>query len=719
MVDIDTILLVGAAVLIAAIIAARIGTRVGLPSLLLFLALGMAMGEAFIGIQFEDADLAQALGFAALVVILAEGGLTTKWGDIRSSIGLASLLATVGVAISVGLMAIFGYYVLHLPLWIAVLLGAVTSPTDAAAVFSVLRHVPIPHRLRGALEAESGLNDAPTVLLVMVASSLAVGQQAAGPLELVGLILLELVGGLAVGLGLGWLGVLGLRRVALPSSGLYPLAAVVWAVLAYGSAAMLHLSGFAAVYVCALVLGNAQLPHRIATRSFVEGIGWIAQIGLFVMLGLLASPDRIDSARVVAALAGGAFLTIVARPLSVLATAFWFGMPVREQLFLSWAGLRGAVPIVLATIPLARGVNGAEFLFDVVLVFVLVSTVVQGLTLGPVANWLGLVDDEPAHDIDVELAPLERIAADLLQVRIPPKSRLAGMEVGELRLPDDTVVSLIIRDGHPFNPLGHERIKVGDELLVVTPSAQRERTEARLRDLGRAGRLARWRSRSAGQQSSPASVGIARCRAEKECSAAQGWGGGRGLRRQADRLGLDRVRGLGVLVEAAVLVPHQHVHRTVGPLVRAYHGVLEEGLDEQHLGVLGLGADDHRLLDLLDGIGGQRHLEALATQRTPDVAGQPAPITAVVDLDGYLAGLQLTLGHGLLHTRWRRGLRHRLNDVAIAPPRAIEEYAEQYQQRDRRSHDAKDPTDHAELLLRSSASSLPCPNPRAHPEPTG
>jgi potassium/hydrogen antiporter len=306
---------------------------------------------------------------------------------------------------------------------------------------------------------------------------------------------LELVGGLAVGAALGWVGVQGLRGVALPSSGLYPLAAVVWAVLTYGAAATLHLSGFAAVYVCALVLGNAQLPHRIATRSFVEGIGWIAQIGLFVMLGLLASPDRIDSARVVAALAGGAFLTLIARPLSVLATVFWFRWPIREQLFLSWAGLRGAVPIVLATIPLAGGVIGAEFLFDVVLIFVVVSTCVQAPTLTLVATRLGLVDDEPARDIDVEVAPLDRISADLLQVRIPLKSRLAGVEVGELRLPEDTVVSLIIRAGHPFYPLRNERIKVGDELLVVTPAARRERTEARLRELGRGGRLARWRSR--------------------------------------------------------------------------------------------------------------------------------------------------------------------------------------------------------------------------------
>jgi cell volume regulation protein A len=263
---------------------------------------------------------------------------------------------------------------------------------------------------------------------------------------------------------------------------------------------MLHLSGFAAVYVCALVLGNAQLPHRIATRSFVEGIGWIAQIGLFVMLGLLASPNRIDADRVVDAVAGGLFLTLVARPLSVLATAVWFRLPAREQLFLSWAGLRGAVPIVLATIPLARGVAGAEFLFDVVLVFVLVFTAVQAPTLAPVARWLGLLDDESARDIDVEVAPLDQISADLLQVRIPPKSRLAGVEVGELRLPEDTVVSLIIRDGHPFYPERHERIKIGDELLVVTPAAQRERTEARLREVGRGGRLARWRRGSADQR---------------------------------------------------------------------------------------------------------------------------------------------------------------------------------------------------------------------------
>jgi potassium/hydrogen antiporter len=497
MIEIDVILLVGAVVLIAAIIAARIGARIGLPSLLLFLGLGLVMGDSGIGIQFDDADLAQSLGFAALVVILAEGGLTTKWSDIRSSTILATLLATVGVGISVGLMTLFGHYVLGLPIWIAILLGAVTSPTDAAAIFSVLRTVPIPHSLRGALEAESGLNDAPTVLLVMLASSFAVGQpMELGILGLIGLILIELLGGLAIGAGLGWLGAQILRRVALPSSGLYPLAILVWIVFAYGIVAYIHASGFAAVYVCALILGNARLPHRAATRSFVEGVGWMAQIGLFVMLGLLAFPDRVTPRAAVIAVAAGLFLTFVARPSTVVACAVWFKIPVRHQVFLSWAGLRGAVPIVLAAIPLAQEVPGAEDLFDVVLVFVIVFTCLQGPSLPYVARRLGLFDDESAQDVEVEVAPLDKISADLLQVRIPVKSRLIGVEVSELRLPKDTLVSLIIRDDRPFFPDGRERIQAGDELLIVTPEDQRLNTEERLRAIGQRGRLARWRARS-------------------------------------------------------------------------------------------------------------------------------------------------------------------------------------------------------------------------------
>lgn len=494
MIQLDGILLVSAVVVMAAILAARIGTRVGLPSLLLFLGLGMIMGDSVLGLSFNDAELARALGFGALVLILAEGGLTTRWSEIRPSVGIAAVLATLGIAVSVGLMTLFGHYALGLDWWVAVLLGAVISPTDSAAVFSVLRDVAIPHRLRGALEAESGLNDAPTVLLVIAAST------AAGPRAgdtslpvLVGVIVLELLGGLVIGGALGYLGAAALRRVALPSSGLYPLATLVWAVFAYAVAGTAHTSGFAAVYVCALLLGNAQLPHRAATRSFVEGIGWIAQIGLFVMLGLLATPDRVSVRAVLTAVAAGLFLTFVARPISVAASAAWFRWSVRDQIFLSWAGLRGAVPIVLATIPLSEDIGGAVFLFDVVLVFVVVFTALQGPTLPLVASRLGLIDRDATGDVEVEAAPLDRISADLLQVRIPAGSRLSGLEIGELRLPEHTVVSLIIRDQAPFVPAARDRIKIGDELLIVAPAAQRGVTEDRLRALGRAGRLARWR----------------------------------------------------------------------------------------------------------------------------------------------------------------------------------------------------------------------------------
>ena len=492
-INLDGILLVSAVVLIAAIIAARLGARIGLPSLLLFLGLGMVMGDSGLGFQFSDPDLARALGFGALVLILAEGGMTTRWQEIKPSIGAAGMLATVGIFVSVGLVTVFAHFVLGLDLWIAVLLGAVISPTDAAAVFSVLRRVPIPNRLRGALEAESGLNDAPTVLLVVLASAAATGQPNEGGIAgLIGVIALELAAGLVIGIGLGWIGVQILRRVALPSSGLYPLAALVWTVFAYAVGASLHASGFAAVYVCALMLGNAQLPHRGATRSFVEGIGWIAHIGLFIMLGLLASPARVSLQAVLVALAAGAFLTFVARPLAVFASTVWFRFTLREQTFLSWAGLRGAVPIVFATIPLSVDVPGGIFLFDVVLVFVIVFTLLQAPTLPLVARLLKLVDHEAARDVEVEAAPLDRISADLLQVRIPEGSRLIGVEIGELRLGKHTVVSLVIRNESPFPPGGGTRIREGDELLIVTPAALRQQTEERLRSIGRGGRLARW-----------------------------------------------------------------------------------------------------------------------------------------------------------------------------------------------------------------------------------
>jgi len=283
-----------------------------------------------------------------------------------------------------------------------------------------------------------------------------------------------------------------MRRVALPASGLYPIAVLALTVLAYSSMAVLHASGFAAVYIAALVLGNSELPHRAATRSFSEGLAWLAQIGLFVMLGLLAEPQRISLQYVAYAVAAGLILTFLARPLSVVACSFSGAATRREQTFLSWAGLRGAVPIVLTTIPLANDVPRATELFDIVFVMVVIYTVLTAPSLPWVARMLGVARTGEPRDLDVEAAPLDRIAADLLQVNISRESRLHGVEVGELRLPTGASVALIVRDGQTTVPMDRTVLRRGDDLLIVTPRKVRDETEERLRRVSRGGRLGRW-----------------------------------------------------------------------------------------------------------------------------------------------------------------------------------------------------------------------------------
>lgn len=484
----DQALLIGTGVLLVAILSVRLSVGVGLPSLLVYLLMGVALGEAGLGVSFKDAGLAHALGFAALIFILAEGGLTTSWREIKPVMRLGVSLATIGVAMSVAVMAVFSHYVLGLSWELSVLLGAITSPTDAAAVFSVLRRVPLPRRLTGSLEAESGLNDAPTVVLVTLIS-VGGGHGVLGFLtEIVVELGVGVLAGLTVGFGAAWL----MRRSALPSPGLYPLAVLSFTVLAYAGSAALHGSGFAAVYVAALILGNADLPHRAATRSFSEGVAWLAQIGLFVMLGLLVSPSRIDLETVLTAVVAGLALTFLARPVSVAVAALVQPMKVTELAFISWAGLRGAVPIVLATIPMSEMVDGAPQLFDIVFVLAVIYTLVTGPTLPLVAKVLRVTRRSEPRDLEVDAAPLERVAADLLQVTISPKSLMHGVEVGELRLPVGSSVALIVRDGMTLVPERRTVLRRGDDVLVVTPRRTREATEQRLRAVSVGGRLAQW-----------------------------------------------------------------------------------------------------------------------------------------------------------------------------------------------------------------------------------
>ncbi|MBB5774957.1 potassium/proton antiporter [Nonomuraea jabiensis] len=491
----DVWLLLGAAIVIAAIASVRIAHRTGLPSLLVFLGFGLVLGEAGFGIPFDNPQLAQQIGLTALAVILAEGGLTTNWSHVRRSVPLALILATVGVTVSIVVVALAVQALLGIDQTTALILGAVLASTDAAAVFSVLRRLPLPPRLAGVLEAESGFNDAPTVIAVMLLSG--AGRSSASPGTFLLETAAELIIGAAVGLAVGPAGAYALRRVALPASGLYPLAVLSLTFVSYGGAVLLHGSGFLAVYLTALILGNSRLPHRAATRGFAEGAAWLAQIGLFVMLGLLASPKEMPSS-IVPGLIAGTVLVLLARPLSVMASSLlsWAlrlgRVSWREQAFLSWAGLRGAIPIVLATIPWASNVEGSKEIFNEVFVIVIVFTLLQGPTLPFVARLLGVAAPGEAHDLEVEAAPLEELKADLLQVKVFPGSRLHGVEIFELRLPAGAQVTLIVRDGKSFVPTGNTRIRVEDQILLVTTASCRDQVERRLRAVSRSGKLAGW-----------------------------------------------------------------------------------------------------------------------------------------------------------------------------------------------------------------------------------
>ncbi|MEV0272989.1 potassium/proton antiporter [Hamadaea sp. NPDC050747] len=530
----EVALLIGAGVLLAAVAAVRFSSRIGLPSLLVYLALGMLIGESGFGIEFENATLTRTLGLCALVLIIAEGGLSARWSSLKPVLPAAIALSTVGVFISTAVVGLVVHLLLGVSLHSGLLLGAVLSSTDAAAVFSTLRWLRLKPKLMATLEAESGMNDAPAVILVVLLAtpSLAGVHWATET----GLIAYELVIGAALGLLVGLAGAWTLRRAALPAAGLYPLAAVGLTVLAYAAGVVVHGSGFLAVYVAGVILGNSRLPHRQAILGFADGLAWLAQIGLFVMLGLLVSPARLPGA-LIPALVIGLTLLLLARPISVAVSLLPFttrfrartiradetretaiagtpherrrrGRPRhlryerfgrRDLAFLSWAGLRGAVPIVLATIPLSEAVPGATALFDAVFVLVVIFTLAQTGTLAPVARWLRVTSPAEPTELRVETAPLERMQADLLQLEIPVGSQLAGVHLDELRLPVGAVVTLVLRGGEGFVPHEQTRLRAGDSMLIVATDEVRDATLRRLREVGKAGRLARWIAGNSGK----------------------------------------------------------------------------------------------------------------------------------------------------------------------------------------------------------------------------
>src|SRR3954452_10424865 len=365
------------------------------PGLLLFLGLGMLAGsEGIGGIDFNSAGLARTLGTIALVLILFEGGLTSGWSEIRPVLGTAASLATIGTLITALIAGLAAHWIFEISVLEGMIVGAAIAATDSAAIFAVLRRSTLEKRLARSLEGESGMND-PVALLLVIGFIEWIQQPGYGLADMAGLLALKLALGAAIGLAVGRLAVAALDRMRLPSDGIYPVATIAIAALAYGLAEVAHGSGFLAVYLTALALGTARIPARRTIVAFHEGVGWVAQLGLFILLGLLVFPSSLGDVAW-QSLALSAVLIFLARPLAAFAATALSPLDLRERTMLGWAGLRGATPIWLATFPVVAGVGSGEELFAIVFFVVVTSTLIQGASFEPLARRLGLTTDEPA-----------------------------------------------------------------------------------------------------------------------------------------------------------------------------------------------------------------------------------------------------------------------------------------------------------------------------------
>jgi cell volume regulation protein A len=474
--DAELILIAGA-LLAAGIVGALLADRVRVPGLLLFLGLGMLAGSQGIGgIEFDDPGLARTLGTIALILILFEGGLTAGWSEIRPVLGTAASLATVGTAVTAVIAGLAAKLIFDLSTLEGMLVGAAIAATDSAAIFAVLRRSTLEKRLARSLEGESGMND-PVALLLVIGFIEWIQEPGYGLLDMAGLLVLKLAIGIVVGVAIGRLAVALLDKVRLPTDGIYPVATVAIAGLTYGVAEVAHGSGLLATYLAALILGSARIPARRTIVTFHEGLGWVAQIALFILLGLLVFPSSLDDVAL-KGLALSAVLILLARPVAAFVSTALAPLNVRERAMLGWAGLRGATPMWLATFPVVAGIGTGEELFAIVFFVVVTSTLVQGASFEPLAKRLGLTTDEPALPRRLfESGRIRRMGGDVIAYRLPPGAAAAGHRVRELELPREALVNVIVRDGHAIPPRGSTELQEGDELHILVRGELREEVE--------------------------------------------------------------------------------------------------------------------------------------------------------------------------------------------------------------------------------------------------
>lgn len=471
----DSPIMMIAILLIAGVVMTRFSSRLGVPSLVLFILIGLLLNEF---IYYDNVELTQLIGMLALVVILFEGGIQTNIMTIKKVAAPAILLATVGVVLTSIILGLFAYLILDLDFITSLLLGAIVGSTDAAAVFAVFGSKNIKEKLSSTLETESGTNDPMAVFLTVTIISIIEMPGNPNVLALIATFFWQMGLGLVIGLVIGKAAVFTINKINLEASGLYPVLSLGFAMLAFGFTELIGASGLLGVYVMAVWMGNQSLVYKHSILRFNEGLAWMMQIIMFIMLGLLAFPEEFLNYTFEGVLMA-LILMFIARPIGVFLTLILSKFDIKEKIFLSWAGLRGSVPIVLATYPLVHDIENGYMVFNIVFFIVIFSALLQGSTITPVARWLGFDEGEdhtPAYS--VELLALGQTQNDIYGIELPTNSAHNNIKIKDLDLPTDILVIAIIRDEELITPNGETQMFSSDFIYVMMPRKAREKTEA-------------------------------------------------------------------------------------------------------------------------------------------------------------------------------------------------------------------------------------------------
>lgn len=474
-------MLIAGVLVLASVLASQVSDRYGVPALVVFLVVGMLAGSEGPGkLVFDDASLANACGTLALAFILFSGGLDTHWNIIRPVLWRGIFLATGGVIITAALVGLFCWVALGMSLMTGLLLGSIVSSTDAAAVFAIMRRsgVTLKGYLKPLLEFESGSNDPMALLLTMTFTTIVT----ASNLNWGGLALtftINIFGGILVGLTAGWLARHLFNHLHLGYEGLYPVLSIGIVLITFGLSDFLKSNGFVAVYVCGILLNSSDFRYRLIVGKFHDGLAWLMQIMLFIVLGLLVNPSELVNVAVPALLAA-VFLMLVARPVAVFLGLWRSDFTWPEQLLTAWTGLRGAVPIVLATFPLAAGFEGSAMIFNIVFFIVLTSVLIQGIMLMPVARFLKVDDPLQARPkYSLEIQRRGQMQGETREIEVLPNMASVGKTIGELDIPADVLILLIGRGEDFIVPKGQTEIEPYDILLMLgEPGALKDAGEA-------------------------------------------------------------------------------------------------------------------------------------------------------------------------------------------------------------------------------------------------